>query len=191
MVTTVAVVLGVAGLAIAMFVLGFVIPAYIRNRGRRVVTCPDNHQPVDIAANALLAALYESIRRRKLRLSQCSRWPEKRNCGQECLREIENSPDGCLVREILTRWYDGKACVFCQKPFGEITWMAHKPCLMNTDFEVFEWHEIPAEKLGEALATHLPVCWGCHIAETFRKEFSELVVDRRTAGGGHSRAASA
>ena len=28
------------------------------------------------------------------------------------------------------------------------------------------------------MGTHLPVCWNCHIAESFRREHPELVVDR-------------
>jgi hypothetical protein len=30
----------------------------------------------------------------------------------------------------------------------------------------------------ETMQTHLPVCWNCHIAQEFRREHSELVVDR-------------
>jgi hypothetical protein len=41
-----------------------------------------------------------------------------------------------------------------------------------------QWSEIPAEKLQEVMRTHQPVCWNCHIAETFRREHPELVVDR-------------
>ena len=36
----------------------------------------------------------------------------------------------------------------------------------------------PLEKLQEVLATHWPVCWNCHVAETFRREHPELVAHR-------------
>jgi hypothetical protein len=32
--------------------------------------------------------------------------------------------------------------------------------------------------LQETFATHQPVCWDCHIAQTFRREHAELVTDR-------------
>jgi hypothetical protein len=41
-----------------------------------------------------------------------------------------------------------------------------------------QWSEIPAEELPEVFETHLPVCWSCHIAETFRREYPKRVVDR-------------
>jgi len=40
---------------------------------------------------------------------------------------------------------------------------------------------IPAEKLQEVLRTDWPVCWNCHVAETFRREHPELVVNRPEA----------
>ena len=34
------------------------------------------------------------------------------------------------------------------------------------------------EQLPEIFATHQPVCWNCHIAESFRRLHPELVTDR-------------
>lgn len=48
------------------------------------------------------------------------------------------------------------------------------------------WNEIPAERLHEVFETHLPICWNCYIAEIFRHDHPELVLDRqrdRGAGG--------
>jgi hypothetical protein len=38
---------------------------------------------------------------------------------------------------------------------------------------------MPAEVLPVALETHLPVCASCQVAEAFRRQFPELVVDRK------------
>ena len=40
------------------------------------------------------------------------------------------------------------------------------------------------EKLPAIPAVYRPVCWTCHVGETFRREHPELVVDRnfRRAG---------
>lgn len=60
--------------------------------------------------------------------------------------------------------------------------MERKPALMSPERRTVEWHEVPAETLPEVLSTYRPVCWSCHIAESFRREHPELVIERpRTA----------
>ena len=83
-----------------------------------------------------------------------------------------------MVRNILTKWYAGRTCVFCGKALGEIDWLDHKPALMSPERVTLEWNEIPAENFPVVLQTHMPVCWDCHIAETFRHRYPELLVDR-------------
>ena len=34
------------------------------------------------------------------------------------------------------------------------------------------------EFLQDAMKTRQPICWSCHIAETFRRQHPEMVVDR-------------
>jgi len=94
----------------------------------------------------------------------------------ECLAEIESAPDGCLVRERLTRWYEGSVCAICRKPFEEIHWFDHKPGLVTRQREVSSWDEVPAKELPEVLRTRLPLCWNCLGAETFRTRFPDLVL---------------
>jgi hypothetical protein len=152
--------------------------AYRRFQGTRVVACPETKAPAAVAVDAIHAALTAVLGPPRLRLKRCSRWPERRDCGQECLAQIEAAPQDCLVRTMLTRWYQDKSCVYCGKPLGEIHWLEHKPALMSAERKTVEWREVPPEALPQVLATHLPVCWSCHIAETFRRQFPELVVDR-------------
>ena len=152
---------------------------YLSARGQRIIVCPETQQHAAVQLDAFNAASQATAHAPDFRLKSCSRWPERRDCGQECLTQIEDLPFDCLVSTIVNRWYSGKPCIFCQRPFGELHWHDHPPALMNQKHEIMEWKEIPAEKLPEALATHWPVCWNCHIAETFRKEHPELVVDRR------------
>jgi hypothetical protein len=47
-----------------------------------------------------------------------------------------------------------------------------------------EWGQVLPEHLPAVLAAGRPVCWTCHVTETFRREHPELVVDRnfRRAG---------
>lgn len=171
--------LGLVILGLALLYLGLrsALPAYFKFRGTRVVTCPENGQTVAVAVDAKVAAV-TALPRPLLRLESCTRWPEKQNCGQLCLDQIEASPEDCLVRNMLTHWYEGKICVFCRRPLAAIHWHDHKPALLSPEGRTVAWTEVPPEHVPRALATHEPVCWNCHVAETFRREHPELVTDR-------------
>jgi len=151
---------------------------YLKFRGKRVIVCPETHQPAAVRVAAGKAALEAAVGNEQLRLSECSRWPEREACGQECMAQIQAAPKACLVWTIINRWYQGQNCVYCHKPFGEIHWHDHPPALVDYQNQTVEWSEIPAEKLQDALGTHWPVCWSCHITQTFRHEHPDLVVDR-------------
>lgn len=156
----------------------YAVRAFILFRGKRLVTCPETKKTVAVDVDAKHAALTIGRGIPELRLTSCTRWPERHDCGQECVAQIELSPEECLARNILTSWYAGKSCAFCHIRFGEIHLTDHKPALLNAEHRTIEWGEIPPEKIPETLATHLPVCWNCHIAESFRHEHPELVTDR-------------
>ena len=152
--------------------------AYFTFRGKRIVTCPETHQPAAVHVAVGKAALSATKGHEFLYLSQCSRWPERQNCPQDCVAQIEEAPHACLVWTIMNQWYQGQNCAYCHKPFGEIHWHDHPPALVDAERKTVQWNEIAPEHLQEAMRTHLPVCWDCHIAETFRREQPELVVDR-------------
>jgi len=173
-------------LAALYFVVPFVVGTYIRYRGKRVITCPETRKPAAIEVDAGHAALTAAVSHPDLRLKSCSRWPEREHCGQECLLQVELSPEDCLVRNILTTWYSDKHCVSCGKQIGEIHWLDRKPALLSPEGKTVEWSEVLAEQVPGVLATHFPVCWDCHITETFCREYPEMIVDRsRIAEGIH------
>src|SRR4051812_21294683 len=82
---------------------------WFRERGSRAIVCPENLRPAGVKVDAGHAALTALAGMEKLRLSACNRWPERAGCGQECLSQIEASPEGCLVRKLLEKWYEGKS----------------------------------------------------------------------------------
>lgn len=169
----------VVGLVALVFSLRASARAFLTYRGRAVVTCPETQQLAGVRLDAKHAAFTGVVGQTVLRLQNCSRWPaEKRQCGQEWLDQIEAAPEHCLVRTLVATWFQGKACVSCRQPFGKIHWHDHKPALLGSEGRTLEWSEIPAEGIPQALTTHRPVYWNCHIAETFRREHPELVVDR-------------
>ncbi|MFQ5741159.1 MAG: hypothetical protein ACE5JX_19320 [Acidobacteriota bacterium] len=161
--------------------------SYLKFRGKGVVTCPETGRPAAVEVDAGWAAVSGLFGTSKLRLSRCSRWPERRGCGQQCLAQIEDAPQDCLLRTLLVRWYRGKSCVLCGKPFQEIHWHDRKPGLMKPNRETAMWSEFRPEQIPEILSTYLPVCWNCHIAETFRRKYPELVVDRTGISKGQGR----
>lgn len=158
--------------------LSLALRTYLKFRGKRIVSCPENHCDAAVRVAAGKAAYGAMFGGDQLKLSECSRWPEKQACGQDCLGQIEDDPEACLVWTIVSQWFQGKECAYCHKPFVEIHWHDHPPALRDTKGKTFQWNEVPAENLHGILKTHSPVCWNCHIAETFRREHPEMVVNR-------------
>ncbi|MGO8797311.1 MAG: hypothetical protein ACLQLC_21030 [Candidatus Sulfotelmatobacter sp.] len=177
---TMLIVLAVLVLAVGLFVFRSIpaIQAYFAYRGKRLITCPETHScaAVDVAAGD--AALGEFLTNPTLHLKQCSRWPERENCGQECLQQIEVDTENCLVWNVVSQWYEGKNCALCHKPFGKLSHLDHAPGLLDSEQRTVEWRELRPELLPEVFSTHQPVCWNCHVAEVFRRLHPELVTDR-------------
>jgi hypothetical protein len=169
---------GVLAAGILVAWLAVSVRTFLRYRGKMLVTCPETKKPAAVRVAAGKAARESLLGHLNIRLEECSRWPEREDCGQECLSQIEADPKNCLVWATVADWYKGQACIYCKKPFGEIHWHDRRPALMGPDLKTMQWNEIAAEKLPEIFKTHWPVCWDCHIAETFRREHPERVVDR-------------
>lgn len=169
--------IALVAVALVYFVARRYAGAWWKFRGQRVITCPENIQPAGVLVDAKHAA-DTSFGTPDLRLSACSRWPERAGCGQECLRQIEASPEDCLVRNILAKWYEGKSCVYCGKPIGEIQWADRKPALLAPQQVTVDWSQIAPQDLPATLVNAQPVCFSCHIANTLVREHPELIVDR-------------
>jgi len=71
---------------------------YHTYRDGRTVDCPETHAPVSVRFNALRAAWSSLSGRTQLRLADCTRWPERADCGQECI------PDAVRVKP--ASWMD-------------------------------------------------------------------------------------
>ncbi|HZM14829.1 MAG TPA: hypothetical protein VFE28_02400 [Candidatus Krumholzibacteria bacterium] len=152
--------------------------AYWRSRGERVVQCPETGAPAGVSVDAKAAALAALRGTRELELSSCTRWPERAGCGQDCVREIEKAPEGCLVRQIVAAWFEGKSCVLCGKDLSHIDWTTHKPGLMHPERRILAWHEVAAVEVRAVLETHQPMCWDCQIIETLVQRYPERVTFR-------------
>ena len=160
------------------FVIRRFLQSYLKFGGKMIVTCPETQQTVGVEVNRKLAALTSAFGEQTLTLQNCTRWPERQNCGQECLSQIESSPENCMVKLKLNAWFQNKKCVYCGKTFEDIHWHDHKPGLRSPQNELVEWHTIPIATLPEVLQTHQPVCWNCIIAEIFRRDHPDWVTER-------------
>ena len=94
---------GVSLFLIAVIVLALEIPywgyrairgarVFLKYRGTRLVTCPETKKPATVQVAAGSMGLHAIWNEPCLHLSECSRWPMRRDCGQECLRQIEPGP---------------------------------------------------------------------------------------------------
>jgi hypothetical protein len=179
-VTVLTITIAVIVLAVGLAVLRAVpaVRTYFHFRGKRLVACPETHKPAAVSVGAAEAGLGVFFNEPTMRLRECSRWPERQNCGQDCLQQIESDSQNCLVWNIVSRWYEGKVCVFCRKPIEPLHQWDHAPALLGRDFRTKEWKDVRPEVLPEVFASHQPVCWNCHVAESFRRLHPELVTDR-------------
>jgi hypothetical protein len=180
--TTLALLLiGVTAVVVAVVVFGVfpMVHAYFKYRGKRLITCPETLHPEAVRVAAGKAAAGAFVGEPNLRLDQCSRWPERHDCGQECRAQIEADPEKCLVWNIVSKWYEDQSCVYCHRRFGPLHHLDHVPALMGPDRKTIEWDRLQPQQLPEIFSTYKPVCWNCHITETFRQEHPELVVNRQ------------
>jgi hypothetical protein len=174
-------------LALVYLVVPPIAGAFLRYRGKRLVTCPQTRKTVAVDVDAKHAALTAAVSHPDLRLKTCTRWPERQDCGQECLLQVELSPEDCLVRNILTSWYSGKYCVSCGTKLREARVLDHQPALLDDTGQTIELADIALETIPAVLASHYPVCWDCHITETFARKHPDLVVDRSKVTAGIQR----
>ena len=77
---------------------------YSRLRGERLVTCPETQKAAAVDYDTKHLVKEVLFGTPSVRLGECSRWPERQGCGQECLQQIEVSSEGCLVRGIVTQF---------------------------------------------------------------------------------------
>jgi len=151
---------------------------WLRYRGKHLVTCPENQNPAGVSLSVGHAVLTGIGHVPHLRLNECSRWPEKAGCGQECLNQIRESGPDCLIRNIVAKWYRGKSCAACGQSMDTVDWTGNHPALLMDGGSSMEWNEVPADTLHETLAGAQPLCFACHTVKRMVREHPELVIDR-------------
>lgn len=146
-------------------------------RGVRVITCPETRRPAAVKVDALHAAASVVRDKVDLRLESCTRWPERAGCDQDCLAQIEADPNETRLETILDACVSCKRCALCRRRIPPLSRVGHRPAFRAPDGTTIGVDDIAPEHVYEIAWTHAPVCWDCHVAETFRREHPELVID--------------
>jgi hypothetical protein len=148
-----------------------------RFRGARVVTCPETGRPAAVTLDVRRAVASGLVGHApRLLLRTCSRWIERGECDALCVDEAAELAS--TTRAIVDRAIKGKPCAFCGKIIERTAFLDHYAAFLLPDHSTIEWPQVPPERLQETARTSPPVCWDCHVAEAFRRQFPELVTDR-------------
>ncbi|HYT76743.1 MAG TPA: hypothetical protein VEL79_18450 [Vicinamibacterales bacterium] len=171
------------GVVLAVYV-GIALTTWVRLRGTRVVTCPENTQPAAVKLDVGHAAATAVWEEADLKLAGCSRWPERAGCDEACLAQIAASPDETRARTMAVHFFERKSCAICQHEIGPLSAATLQPGFMNpTSHEAIAWDEVPAQDLPDAFATGRAICANCTLAESFRTRFPDRVVERTPRPG--------
>jgi hypothetical protein len=154
------------------------VHAWRAYRGVHIIQCPETRKPaavrVDIGHAAASTVIDDAA---DVRLASCSRWPERAGCDQACVPQIERDPIDTRLDTILADVFADHRCALCGKTIPGVPAIGHKPAFRAPDGRTIPCDQIAPERIGEMLETHRLVCWDCDIAETFRREHPELVID--------------
>jgi len=151
----------------------FVVPVAVTNfrryRGKRIVSCPETPKNCAVEVDASHAAFTSIFSHPDLRMKSCSRWPEREDCGQECLLQVQLSPKDCSLQNIITQWYEERYCTSCGRQILPFRFTGHEYALLSPEGRAATLSEFPPEKIPDVLATYSPICWVCSHASKVRK----------------------
>ncbi len=168
--------------AAAIIIVGYVagvalMRRYRRYEGEMTLTCPENREHVVVELNPKRALAGEIAGIDDLALRACTRWPERAGCDEGCLDQVGADPHALLARVRIAEWFEHKECVLCGREFKRVEDQEHQPAFLDRDGALIASTDVDPRRLDIVLATHLPVCWNCYSAETFRRRHPELVVE--------------
>ena len=152
----------VTGLPVALS-----LQTYFQNRGRQSAICPENGQPVDVEVDNKYGFWTALRGQEHSRLKSCTRWPEKGDCGQECLAQVDPSPEN--VERLMLGWYRGKACTICARSITPSDWRRGRLAWLDAQHKLVELRQVDLKQLQLAMQAMRPLCWICHQEERVRQ----------------------
>ena len=170
---TIYLVAGTAVIVGLVFIIRALVRTYLEYRGKRLVVCPETGQYATVEIDGRLAAVTALFGASELRVENCSRWPEREHCAQDCIWQIDLSPLGCPIRDLWISWYTGKECGLCDRPLGKLSEF-DRPALLSPEGDIVECEAVCPEVIPGVLSTHTPVCWDCRRDKKLRSEHLDL-----------------
>jgi hypothetical protein len=87
------VIAGIVAVAVVYVLLPVAADTFRRFRVPRILRCPETEKEAEVALDAPHAALTSAFGPPVLRVKNCSLWPEREDCPQDCLAaEAEAAP---------------------------------------------------------------------------------------------------
>ena len=152
----------VTGLPVALS-----LQTYFQNRGRQLVSCPENGAPVDVEVDNKFGFWTALRGQEHSRLASCTRWPEKGDCGQDCLAQVDPSPEN--VERLMLGWYKGRVCAICVCGITPSDWRRGRLGWLDAQHKLIELRQVNLKQLQSALQEMRPLCWICHQEERVRQ----------------------
>ncbi len=88
------VIAAIIAVAVGYVLLPVVADTFRRFRTKRSLRCPVTGGEAEVGINAGRAAWTSAFGRALLRVKNCSLWPERKNCRQDCLHLPETEGQG-------------------------------------------------------------------------------------------------
>jgi hypothetical protein len=76
----------IIALAVLFVLLPVVVHAFQRYRKKRVLRCPETGGLAEVDIDAPRAAFSSAFGKPLLRVKNCSLWPKRKGCGEDCVR---------------------------------------------------------------------------------------------------------
>lgn len=77
----------IIALAVLFVLLPLVAHTYQRYRYKKALKCPATEELAEVDIDAPRAAFSSAFSRPLLRVKNCTLWPERKGCGEGCLRQ--------------------------------------------------------------------------------------------------------
>ncbi|MBI4522234.1 MAG: hypothetical protein HY695_00290 [Deltaproteobacteria bacterium] len=76
----------VVGLGLVYVLLPLVVHTFQRYCSKRILQCPETQETVQVEIDPRRAAFSSAFGRPLLRVTNCTLWPKRKGCHQECTR---------------------------------------------------------------------------------------------------------
>ena len=140
--------------------LAATLHTYYENRGRKAVKCPDTDQTADIEMDHGFALKTAMRGQERSRVQSCSQWPQHGECGQECLVQVDASPEN--LERLFARSLSGSTCASCTREITPSDWRQGRLGVLDQEHRLFELRDMPVDDLQAVLRETRPLCWTCH-----------------------------